>query len=165
MSRTVQAFGVDVAALRRLVGSSSPTLIGGLGPDARAIVSGSVPQNPVAAVHALRELCAALGRRLSNTTLAPASAYLLERVDLAMDADGVSPEFRLQRVVYRGAPVAIPPAPDYPFVGYVEWDELAPALTRLPASTDELVDDALREMEGWFDILRIGHRGIVGFYY
>ncbi len=106
-----------------------------------------------------------MGRRLSNTTLAPASAYLLERVDLAMDADGVSPEFRLQRVVYRGAPVAIPPAPDYPFVGYVEWDELAPALTRLPASTDELVDDALREMEDWFDILRIGHRGIVGFYY
>lgn len=166
MSRTVQAFGVDMAALRQLVGSGDPSVFRRLdGPDARALLRGATPSDPATAVHALEEICVAVGRRLPNATMAPASADLLERIDLALDAGGIAPSFRVQRAVYRGAPIALPPAPDYPLIGYVVWDELAPAVGPLPASTDDLVDDALRELEDWFDILQPGRRGIVGFYY
>lgn len=106
--------------------------------------------------YALEMLCQHYGRRfLSNECWSAMRIEWAETVDAALQYAGVDEQklSACNHIMFRGPPIAIPAADDWPSIGYLRQSEISPALQALDAADlselDEEVSAAIAELRGW----------------
>jgi hypothetical protein len=128
--------------------------------------------------YALLSLCDHIGEPQFNDTWCSIRYASLEAVDALLVKLGVEPKtFTTSAVlVGRGAPVTIPTADDFPFIGYLERTEIPPLLAKLDpkkvdaalANEDPDVEEWLRpavdELRNWLETCVKTERDLVCFY-
>jgi hypothetical protein len=76
-------------------------------------------------VAALQLICMAIGEPLDNAEVAPADPVHFDAVDAALESAGLARKISMNKLVFGGPPIAIPPSDDFPAIGY-----LAPATVK-----------------------------------
>lgn len=92
-----------------------------------------------------------LGETLPNICSVVGASEWLDKVDAVLETNGIP--VRLNLLVYRGSPIAIPEPDDYPFIGSWTTEEIAAAKTAFENAdmTDSESDmlGILNQVRGW----------------
>lgn len=103
------------------------------------------------------------GEFLPNNQWSSMRMNWFDAVDAALASAGT--DVRLSKFFYRGAPCPIIPPDDFPMIGHIKPEEVAPLLNVLSAlSVGGAEGDAIAEVHTWLINAAPG-QGIVTFYY
>jgi hypothetical protein len=127
--------------------------------------------------YALESLCGAYGNHLFNNPVSPFKGDFLEHIDAHFKANGID---LLHKLIYRGAPLGIPRADEFPLIGYLTNEEIGPLLTAaqskdLKAETEPLsklgeylkpqIIEACEMFRDWLSEAKSNNQSLVAFYY
>jgi hypothetical protein len=126
--------------------------------------------------YALSMLCEHIGTVPEHDSWCTIRSAAFDAVDEVLETIGVPPaEFTTHKfLVNRGSPVAIPEPDDFPYIGYLERDEIRKLLGRLdPAKVEAAIRDAdeqewlrtaIDELRSWLELCATTDRDLVCFY-
>lgn len=191
MGYNVQAYAVDLEKLRGLVGSNDEALIGaicdkydrelsgiddidGTEPSARAAVAALIQARMDDGEvnfkygYALELVCRELGQWLPNQHWSAMHGEWFDSVDDAF-ADLGGKSKLCSDVFWSGPPVDLPFIDDFPAIGTVPADRVAPLLGELEAALAKArpsqETSSLRELCEWLRVAQREGGGVVTFYY
>jgi hypothetical protein len=107
--------------------------------------------------YAVKILCEHFGRHLPNEAFSSVGSEWIDEIEDVLADSGVSSvDFSLQEhLMYRGSPVPIPRPDDFPAVGYLKLNELAPALRAMQGANFTTAEaehrEALAEVQSWLE--------------
>lgn len=128
--------------------------------------------------YTLNLLCEELGTVPDHDSWCTIRSSAFDTVDAILKKIGIAPKTFAthQFLVNRGAPVAIPKAEDFPFIGYLERSEIPPLLSKIDAAKvesaiqdedqyeREWIRSAISELRGWLEACAKEDRDLICFY-
>lgn len=121
--------------------------------------------------YAFELLCQHFGELLDNSAWSLIRSEWAVQVRDAMSQAGVDHgTFSMTgHLMYRGAPISIPPPDDFPFIGFLRKEEIGKALRAIDSADltkmDEEVEESVVEIRGWLDHCWQLNCDLVCFYY
>ena len=148
----------------------SPALT--IGAAARQMIMGGPYRRHVAHVYGelLEFFCDFHGTFLDNNAWSPVGGSFIDDVSQALASAGAGPGAPSMGGLMRGgAPVPLPPIVDFPFIGFLERDQVPPALDALArADLDRITEPSIRESAAavisWLRECHGSGRSLVCFY-
>lgn len=115
-----------------------------------------------------QQICEALGTQLGNASVSPAPLELFERVDEALPRALRDAGLSFSALIDGGAPVALPPSPDFPSVGHLEASVVRAAAEilgddALECESDDDVDGVFSDLEDWIHFAAAKGWGLIGY--
>ncbi|NND61340.1 MAG: hypothetical protein HKN49_13865 [Gammaproteobacteria bacterium] len=128
------------------------------------------PGDGAAYAYALFALCNQLGEFQVNSEWSPMRAERGDIVNTAMKEAGIPEEvLGIHSLMYRGAPLDIPEPGDFPSMGYLLNEELAPAVKALSGADLSVISDEFRpavtQVGLWLDRALALKSDLVCFYF
>jgi hypothetical protein len=111
------------------------------------------------------------GQFLDNSAWLPIRLDHLDKVQAALTAAGVDEKlFSIQAAIWSGPPIALPPIDDFPGIGVVSKERIAPAQAAVAGVDVDKIDDddvraSVQSLHGWLTLCVQLKRDLVCFYH
>jgi len=115
------------------------------------LVNGGISQRELGYLYgyAVKAICMHLGKELSGAGPFSRISGWTEEVDASLKAHGIP--LAIDDVLYAGSPVRIPEPDDYPFIGHMTPDIVAPTLAAFQAQPAAADNEDLLLIRGWLE--------------